>query len=368
MDGVRRRCGGATVAPSTSAAERPSPWAACRGARGPRPMASSDALSIVPFDTLLAKTRSTSGSIGRRRLCPRRCCLMHGRLWKLSARAWRGACGARPRGPSCARLGLRRRGRRAACLRGGDRVQARRWRYGVGRRVDGAYGVGRRSARDPTPWRASSWRRRTTAALATAAVPRAEDVEERVLDGDAVARRELVEAARESWSGAAASGALDRRRCSHCVYDARPPPRRWHLRRPGRFGRPTALSPRVVAARMRRAAAGGASHAQRRLIGASAFPRGRRVDPPPAAPRAAAPQRAGRPGTRDALGVTDTGCPGPAPSVQKGCPRPALVRDSSKLSRAPSLLAARPTAAKTSATDARSAEQLRTTAPASRRS
>ena len=36
---------------------------------------------------------------------------------------------------------------------------------------------------------------------------------------------------------------------------------------------------------------------------------------------------------------------------QKGCPRPALVRDSSKLSRAPSLLAARPAAAKTSATD-----------------
>ena len=36
---------------------------------------------------------------------------------------------------------------------------------------------------------------------------------------------------------------------------------------------------------------------------------------------------------------------------QKGCPEPALVRDSSKLSRAPPLLAAQHTAAKTSATD-----------------
>ena len=52
MDGVRRRCGGATVAPSTSAGASFSLGSVPRRAR-PSPTASSDALSIVPFDNLL---------------------------------------------------------------------------------------------------------------------------------------------------------------------------------------------------------------------------------------------------------------------------------------------------------------------------
>merc|ERR1739843_82892 len=52
MDGVRRRCGGATVAPSTSAGASFSLGSVPRRAR-PSPTASSDDLSIVPFDNLL---------------------------------------------------------------------------------------------------------------------------------------------------------------------------------------------------------------------------------------------------------------------------------------------------------------------------
>ena len=48
-------------------------------------------------------------------------------------------------------------------------------------------------------------------------VPRAEDVEERVLDGDAVARRELVAGGARELVRRGREGALDGRRCSHCV-------------------------------------------------------------------------------------------------------------------------------------------------------
>jgi hypothetical protein len=48
-------------------------------------------------------------------------------------------------------------------------------------------------------------------------VPRAEDVEERVLDGDAVARRELVAGGARELVRRGGEGALDGRRCSHCV-------------------------------------------------------------------------------------------------------------------------------------------------------
>ena len=61
-------------------------------------------------------------------------------------------------------------------------------------------------------------------------VPRAEDVEERVLDGDAVARRELVAGGARELVRRGREGALDRCRRSHCVYGT-PPPRRW--RAPG---------------------------------------------------------------------------------------------------------------------------------------
>ncbi len=48
-------------------------------------------------------------------------------------------------------------------------------------------------------------------------VARPQDVEERVLDGDAVARREFVAGGARELVRRGREGALDRGRCSHCV-------------------------------------------------------------------------------------------------------------------------------------------------------
>ena len=190
MDGVRRRCGGATVAPSTSAGASFSLGSVPRRAR-PSPTASSDALSIVPFDNLLEPlARSVSIEPSDSRLEP---------------------------------LSLPFDKRLAPLARSVRRTTSR----AVLRVALGAFGAAAAAPQVPCA-SASSWQKRTTAALATVPLPAPRTSKSESLTATPWRAASSSQAARESWSGAAAR-ARSTDAAAPIVSYVRPPPRRWFV-------------------------------------------------------------------------------------------------------------------------------------------